>query len=551
MGRALHYPDSRGHRSLRGLARTALVAFGVALVLGASLYHWRAVPQYPLPRSPSPAIAPARGAAAGPLRVLATNPRYFTDGSGRAVLLVGDHTWANLQDNGFGDPPPAFDYDAYLRFLVAHNINFFRLWVWEQARWASWVSDDGDFFNPGPPYRRTGPGLALDGKPRFDLDQLDDAYFARLRARVQAAGRVGIYVSIMLFNGWCIDDGHGKLHRGNPWRGHPFNRDNNVNGVDGDANRNGSGEETQQLLVPAVTAYQEAYVRRVLETVADLDNVLFEISNESYASSRDWQYHMIDFIHRFEASRPKQHPVGMTQYEWPGSNAELLSGPADWISPWPELPAYPYRTDPPDLRGAKVVIVDTDHLWGIGGDRKWAWKTFMRGNHPSFMDAYDGEAIGVGSPPTWDVRRQPARELIKQMLHRRPHSEWNPDAPQWTSLRANLGYIRAFAERIDLAHAVPDRAAASTGFALVHAGAGKNEFLVYAEDSRAPVEVDLSHARGVFVQEWFDPASGRTVRASPVNGGARRALQSPFAEDAVLYLYALQGEPSDSSEDVR
>ena len=44
--------------------------------------------------------------AAGPLRVSTANPRYFTDGSGKAVYLTGSHTWASLQDMGLTDPAP-------------------------------------------------------------------------------------------------------------------------------------------------------------------------------------------------------------------------------------------------------------------------------------------------------------------------------------------------------------------------------------------------------------------------------------------------------------
>ena len=35
------------------------------------------------------------------------------------------------------------------------------------------------------------------------------------------------------------------------------------------------------MQVSAVTALQEAYIRKVIDTVNDLDNVLYEISNES------------------------------------------------------------------------------------------------------------------------------------------------------------------------------------------------------------------------------------------------------------------------------
>jgi len=39
--------------------------------------------------------------------------------------------------------------------------------------------------------------------------------------------------------------------------------------------------ETHSLLDPTVIALQEAYVRQVVDAVNDLDNVLYEISNES------------------------------------------------------------------------------------------------------------------------------------------------------------------------------------------------------------------------------------------------------------------------------
>jgi hypothetical protein len=43
--------------------------------------------------------------ARGPLRILNTNLRYFTDGPGHAIYLTGLHTWANLLDIGLSDPP--------------------------------------------------------------------------------------------------------------------------------------------------------------------------------------------------------------------------------------------------------------------------------------------------------------------------------------------------------------------------------------------------------------------------------------------------------------
>src|SRR5215213_1328130 len=109
--------------------------------------------------------------AAGPLRVSAENPRYFADGSGKVVYLTGLHTWSNLQDQGASDPPPKFDFGKYLEDLRRYNHNFIRLWAWEQARWAPWSDGKNgnpkDWFVEPNPYRRTGPGEALDGKAKF------------------------------------------------------------------------------------------------------------------------------------------------------------------------------------------------------------------------------------------------------------------------------------------------------------------------------------------------------------------------------------------------
>lgn len=86
-------------------------------------------------------LNPQRIPATGPLRMLASNPRWFTDGNGRAVYLAGSPVWQSLQDNGLllryggGNPPPVFNFERYLQFLEHHHHNFFRLWRWEITKW--------------------------------------------------------------------------------------------------------------------------------------------------------------------------------------------------------------------------------------------------------------------------------------------------------------------------------------------------------------------------------------------------------------------------------
>ena len=139
------------------------------------------------------------------------------------------------------------------------------------------------------PWPRTGPGSATDGKPKFDLAQLDQSYFDRLRQRVVVAGQRGMYVSIMLW------DGYGPQFERSATDGFPFDAANNINGV------SSGGTESQSLTNAAVTAIQEAYARKVVDTVNDLDNVLYEIANESGSYSTTWQYHMIDLVKQYES----------------------------------------------------------------------------------------------------------------------------------------------------------------------------------------------------------------------------------------------------------
>lgn len=233
----------------------------------------------------SPGSPPSATPASGPLRLHPANPRYFTDGmkgpdgSLKAIYLNGSHHWNNLLDSAKRGKPltEKFDYDRYLGFLAKFSHNYIRMWAWE-------VGENDVYYEPAP-WVRTGPGNALDGKPKFDLTQFNPEYLQRLRSRVVAAQKRGIYVGVMLFQGWSIYS-HGY---GNPWPIHPFNKANNINGIDGDADRDGEGKEVHALHVPAVTRLQEAYVREVIDTLNDLDNVLYEITNETAILSKDWQ----------------------------------------------------------------------------------------------------------------------------------------------------------------------------------------------------------------------------------------------------------------------
>ncbi len=428
----------------------------------------------------------------GPLKVLRTNRRYFTDGTGRAVYLTGSHVWWNLvgpppwhNDCQSDAPPPSFDYKSYLDSLERHGHNFIRLWAIEFAIWR----ECGAMIRVGlHPWPRTGPGRGADGLPRFDLSRFNQAYFRRLRARVVAAGQRHMYVSIMLFEGW------GAQFFERPWnaRGHPFYRTNNVNGIDADRNRDGSILEIYTMSKPKIRRLQDAYVRKVVSTVDDLDNVLYEVANESGAFSTAWQYHMVRLVKRTEARMKKRHPVGMSFQHKDWTGAALFHGPADWVAP----KDVRHLTDPPAAGARKVTFSDTDHHCGVCGDSAFVWKTFMRGYNPVLMD-----------PMT--------------------------PVPSLERARLAMGNTRQYASRIGLASMAPRGDLCSTTYCLVAVG---REYLVY-QPTNGPFSVNLRAAGGrQFALEWMHPVTGAITRAGVVQGGDVRAFSPPFGGPAVLYL---------------
>ena len=487
---------------------------------------------------------------AGPLAVSETNPRYFTVAADdvadrRVVYLTGSHVNNNFHDgSGPGadcaDTPEPNDFRGYLEFLKERGHNFIRLWRWEQFK--SQVAGGAFHFCMTPqPWPRTGPGTATDGKPTFDLSKFDPAYFDRLRDYAIAAGNEGINVSVMLFEGFGL---HLSLHPDSV-EGHPFHAANNVNGI-GIA----SIKDYQVLpLDPRVQALQESYIRKVIDTVQDLPNVLYEVANESsgggsvdasfleaiglseppdWGDSTQWQYWVIDFLKHYEAQMGyARHPVGMTmQYpvrDQSKVNEVLFDGPADWISPGFDDVDSPMQnsrwyTDPPANDGAKVIISDTDHYSPMKSDALWAWKSFLRGHNPILYDL--GIVTGVNPPDP---------------------SSGSPSFASLEGARYAMGDTLRFAREMDLAQMEPRGDLSSTGYALANPG---QEYLVLqpgetAEPFTVTLEANAYSVRWHSVRSREAKGAGTVTVENP--GGT--TFEAPFAEasPAVLHLKDVEG----------
>jgi hypothetical protein len=183
----------------------------------------------------------------------------------------------------------------------------------------------------------------------------------------------------------------------------------------------------------------------------------------------------------------------------------MLAGAAEWIGPSGRT-APNYKTNVIDAPGTKVSLLDTDHLWGLGGDPPWIWKNLLRGHNPVYLDVNTYHATsqypGYSSDP---------------------------------AMVAAMGYARALANRIDLAHMVPSDAASSTGYALVSAS---REYLVY-QPGTGSFSVTLPAKSLRF--EWIDPGSGSITQTGTWNavaGNNTFFIPAGLSNGALLHLIA-------------
>jgi Big-like domain-containing protein/collagenase-like protein with putative collagen-binding domain len=461
----------------------------------------------------------------GPLVQSAANAHYFVNPAGKGVLLSGSHTWNDFLDTDQSASPAALDFNAYVNFLKSHGHNTTILWRKDLPTYCGWGAGGTWTMAPFPWQRTGGSGgtrVASDGLPAFDLTQLNQAYFDRLRARVIQLQQNGIYAIVELF------DGLGLTSNRCPADGYPFTGGNNVNSVD---DRGGTNSMTMGA-PNTITGYQDAFVQKVIDTVNDQPNVLWEISEEAPDNSTWWQGHMISLIRSYEGGKPFQHPVGFPTLNISGgSDTTLYNSNADWVAPKARFsPTSSCGTGTP---ACKVNINDSDHSYfGMWNDsaqtnRNYIWENFTSGDSVIFMDPYviywtTGNRNLCGSPV---------------------NGVCNAVDTRWDNFRNNMGYVLTYANtKLDLLKMTPQGNLSSTGHCLADNVAAGAEYLVYAPNG-GTFTVNLSTQAGRTLNiEWLDPSSGAVTNGGTVPGGSSsQPFTAPFGGDAVLYLVDTAG----------
>jgi hypothetical protein len=308
-------------------------------------------------------------------------------------------------------------------------------------------------------------------------------------------------------------------------------------------------------LAPRVQALQEAYLRKMVDTLHDLPNLLWEVANESsgggkadpafaqalgqagtseWGDSTAWQYWVIDRVRQHEAEMGyDRHAMGMTmQFPVPEQtkvNGPLFDSRAEWISPGyddeifangghpmaPGAPPSRWLQDPPAADGRKVVISDTDHYAPPGrADALWAWKSFLRGHHPILMDF---GLIGGVNPPD-------------------PSASGPMAYAAFEPARYAMGDTLRFAEQMNLMEMQPRADLSTTGYMLANPG---HEYLILQPSGMAdPLTVLLEP--GTYSAEWFSIEGRQTIptEATTVDRPIGTSFEAPpeAAGPVVLHL---------------
>jgi hypothetical protein len=415
------------------------------------------------------------------LGICPANLHCFQTADGAPVLLVGNYTWGTFSEIDF-------DYDLMFRTLQANGLNFSRVWLW----WGCEVLPETPERVDVVPYLRTGPGNANDGKPKYDLTRFNPLFFDRLRRFCAAARSRGIFLQLIVFDAWM-------LKHPNLWKLHAYQKDNNINAVDGDPRGTGRGIDGKQgfcsLGNQGVLGVQEAYIQRVIDAVSDFDNVFFEVANENYYNA-EWERRLCEYIHEYERSKPRQHlamPLDVPNHDW------------GKIKTWDIERLHANMIIARALR--QPLIFDNDGL-GHPDDatvRRAAWTAFVSGGNTDYLD----DSL-------------------------QPGSEYHGDEAgmRRATLRGQLGHLARFARETCFWDMHPDDSLiqAGRGFALASA----REAVVYLPEGGA-VTVDPARLGSLPTGQWFNPRTGKASDAFAI-GAATVDLAPPGAGDWVLHV---------------
>ena len=487
------------------------------------------------------------GALAGdgqPVAIHPENPGYFLFRGRPLVLIAASEHYGSVVNR-------RFDFARYLaeaadkKQTMTRTFLLFRELQGARNPSSPVKPESPDYIAPWP---RTGPGKAMDGEPKYDLDRWNPEYFERLQRFLSMASSYGIVVELTLFSNTYAD----RIWALNPLRDQ--NNLQNVGAID--------WTDYNSLRNNVLLRRQTAYALKIIQETSGYDNVYYEICNEpgggqpQHATPDEvdrWQEEIGRVIREELQRLNRTHlVVGQQAFNWlPHVNQAFdasFSGrlfDAVTVHPIPnltlkgrtyqlgnfmskELQLAEYKDFFLTARSfTKPCISDEDNAASLYRDdtgwtihRKRAWMAVMCGAHYDFIDF----SLTVGSEAGTDDSRAKIRTWMRHLVE----------------------FIQSF----DFIHAAPvDNQIVSMPANLV-AGVlaqGSKEYVVYLADSREVTDqatgepisgpVSFRLERGSYEVSRYSPVTGTYSPSLRLSATGETTIQfEPFRHDIVLRI---------------
>lgn len=470
------------------------------------------------------------------------NPRYFRfRGKPLALISATEHYGSVINR--------PFNYEKYLDDAAKHKMTMTRTFLLfrelQSARNPSspCKPESPDYIAPFP---RTGPGVALDGEPAYDLDKWNSEYFERLRRFLDAASKRGIVVELTLFS---------NTYGENIWALNPFRAENNLQHVGAVP-----WQDYTSLKDAELVRRQMQYARKVIQETSAYDNVYYEICNEpgggfaGHAMPRDvdaWQEAMGRIVREELRRLGRPHLIAGQQaftykpaFRFPldetysGSVFDIVN-----VHPLPdtELSGRLYQLghfmsrelmlNPVSdfcraaARKPKPTVLDEDNAASMYRDqtgwtihRKRAWTALLSGAHYDYIDF----SITVGRESGTPESRRGIRTWMQHL----------------SEFMDSFDYVHSKIDR-DWIKATPDHLTSS---AISNAG---REFVAYLADSREVTDasygssltgaVTISLPPGRYLARLYSPVTGEYSPGIELTGNRNVDVNLPeFKHDIVL-----------------
>ncbi len=468
---------------------------------------------------------------AEPIKLHPDNPHYYAWNGQAAILITSaEHYGAVINLD--------FDYVAYLDALKAYGLNYTRIWPGALLEMVGEFVKDNTM-GPRPdrtivPWVRSNlPGYVYGGN-KFDLDQWNPAFFARLKDFIEKAAERGIVVEICFFNSEYT-------HR---WPLSPLYYQNNVQGVG-----KCDFKDAQTLKYPDLVERQSQYVAKITREVNSHDNVILEICDEPslytpHAEAGPWVGRLLEVVHETESSLPKKHLVAQ---EVEGG----IGGPIDYsASPLLNIIVGQYVWGPEQGAAQMGGMKGLDYEYGHS-------KPIEFNETPYYPFQYHkGDAVAASRVEAWEFivgGGASFNHLNSRYTIENPAGNTPDNALILSALRNLKNFIYSF----DFVKMSPDKRFVVSGipngtycrgisqpgeqYALYHHHSvleeSNKEYYVVTPGKYAETLV-LDLPGGTYKADWVDPASGSVLSslAFTHQGGDKAFITPEHAIDIALRI---------------